>query len=207
MIRALIPGALPNTGVECTTLTCIFWATSTSTLSSCLQCRSLRHLGISILRFEHRWFRDLAQEVLHLERLEYFALALEDQYLDSSLIKFSPTFSWIFILTETIKDVLCLQNASLFVNLLDEALLVELNSHGLESSRQHQFLMLSFDKETDCSHTVSLFCFLEPVMHDCGKVDVIGKAAFTLVQLSFFLLSSAKVKPLIHSLIFKKMIS
>ena len=201
MARALIASTLRSA------LTCIFWATSTTTLSSGLQCRSLRHLRISILRFEHGRLRDLAQEVLHLECLEHFALALEDQDLNASLIKFSSTFPWIFILTETIKDVLCLENASLFVNLLDEALLVELNSHGLESPRQHQLLMLSFDKEADCSHTVSLLRFLEPVMHDSGKVDVVGKAAFALVQLSFFFLSSAKVKPLIHSLFLQKMIS
>ena len=70
-----------------------------------------------------------------------------------------------------------LEDGALSVDLIDKALFVEFDSHGLKSSCLSQSFVLPLDKEADGSHTVALLCLLQPVVHDCCKIDIIGQLA------------------------------
>lgn len=60
---------------------------------------------------------------------------------------------------------------------------------------------------TDSAHTVTLLGFLEPVVHDCSKVNVVGKHSFTTVKLPLLFSLGAEGEPSIQSLLFKEVVS
>ena len=67
--------------------------------------------------------------MLHLERLEYFALLLQFKDLNSGLIELSPAFFRISVLSESREDVLNMENLAFAVDLLHETELLKLYAH------------------------------------------------------------------------------
>ena len=58
--------------------------------------------------------------MLHLKRLEYFALPLKHEDLDSCFIELSAGSLGVLVLSEGIEDVLDLKDAALAVDLFNE---------------------------------------------------------------------------------------
>ena len=145
--------------------------------------------------------------MLHLKSLEYFALPLKHEDLDSCFIKLPAGFLGIFVLSESIKYVLGLEDTALAIDLFYEDQLVELYTHRFECSRHYELLVLALNYEADRTNAVPLFRSLEPMMHDSRQVDVICKLAFTLFELSLFLSETTESQPGIHGLLLQEVTS
>ena len=159
------------------TVSLVIASTPAAALAAGLEGWRLSHLGISVAGVKQGWLRDFAQEVLHFQGLEHFAFPLEDKNLDARFIELSSASPCVCVFSQRGEDVLHLQDGALSVDLIDKALLVEFDSHGLKSSCLSQSFVLPLDKEADGSHTVALLCLLQPVVHDCCKIDIIGQLA------------------------------
>lgn len=93
------------------------------------------------------------------------------------------------------EHVLDLKHLTLAVNLVDEAIFVELDAHTLQKVDKHTLMVLFLDCIADGTDTVAFFGLLKPVVHDGGQVDVVGEHSFATIKLSLLFSLSTEGQP------------
>ena len=111
--------------------------------------------------------------MLHFECLEDFPFPLQGQDRNSGLVQFSLPPPRTSIVSKGREYVLHLQDCPFAIDLVNKALLVELNPHLLQEARQHSCLVCPLHEEANGTDTVSLFGPLKPVVHESCQVDIV----------------------------------